>query len=73
MRVVRDTLPFQKAKVIQVELFKHSSQSCSLEPLGGSEHCLVYPDAISVAWESIMGIEGPGLTESLPQGQIVCD
>lgn len=32
-----DTLLFQLAKVIQVELFKHSSQRRSLAPIGGSE------------------------------------
>lgn len=69
----RDTLLFQKAKVIQVEPFKRSSQRRSLAPVGGSEHCLVYPDAMPVVWESMMGNEGLGLTESLPQGQMVCD
>lgn len=44
-----------------------------MAPIGGSDQCLVYPDAMLVLWESMMEKEGLGLTESLPQGQMVCD
>lgn len=62
----RDTLLFQKTEVIWVELFKHSSQT--LAPAGESEHSLVYPEAVPVVWENMMGNESLG---SLPQGQLV--
>lgn len=41
--------------------------------MGGLLYCLVYPVAVPVVWESMMRNEGLGLTESLPEGQMVCD